>query len=367
MHRPHTDPCQAQVGPSRSSYRDGVSVPDPTPDPASARAAYVAFLQDARGRLVVAHDFDADGVAAGVLLQRSLAARDVVRWVPGRLRDAWRDDNRSEMAALGPDRLFLLDLGCRNQPVLPGTPTCVIDHHRPEEPPPGTTLVSGYTWNPPTCTAWMVHDLVQCPDLDWVAALGILSDLGPTAPAPALLSAKERFGITCLNKVVALLNAVRRCSRPDAERAARALLRHEDPRLLLKSDDPDVQALKAAQDEVRQEFQRAKTAAPKFAGQVALIRTSSPCQVHPLLAQIWRSRLPKYYVLVSNDAYVPGRVNFSARSTPPLKVLDFLQGFPDLAAAGDFGRGHDHASGGSLPAEAWQEFLVRLGFQAGAV
>lgn len=345
-----------------------MAIPDPTPDLESARAAFRGFLERAKGRLVAAHDFDADGVAAGVLLQRLLErlGKPLERWAPGRLRDAWRADNRAEIAATRPDRLFLLDLGCRDEPVLPKVPTCVVDHHRPEGVPEGTTLVSGYTWTPPTCTAWMLWDLAaplaDMADLDWIAAVGILSDLGPAAPAPVLQAARERHGITCLNKVVALLNAIRRCSRPDPERAARALLRHPGPRALLKGEDEDVQALRTAQEEVRQEINRAKLAAPKFAGPVALVRISSSCQVHPVLAQIWRARLPKYYVLVSNDAYVAGRVNFSARSAPPLKVLDFLQGFPDLARAGDFGRGHDHASGGSLPAEAWQDFLDRLGF-----
>jgi len=58
----------------------------------------------------------------------------------------------------------------------------------------------------------------------------------------------------------------------------------------------------------------AKKAAPVFSNRVALIRLDTPCQVHPLIAQIWRTRLPQYIVISANEGYLPGRVNFSAPS-----------------------------------------------------
>jgi single-stranded-DNA-specific exonuclease len=105
-----------------------------------------------------------------------------------------------------------------------------------------------------------------------------------------------------------------------------------------------------------------KKAAPVFAGEAALIRVSSACQIHPLIAQIWRSRLPKYYVLVANDAYLPGRVNFAARSVGDKRVLQFLRSFELETGEGSYARGHDHASGGSVPLEAWNQLLKKIGF-----
>ena len=83
----------------------------------------------------------------------------------------------------------------------------------------------------------------------------------------------------------------------------------------------------------------------------------SRCQIHPLIAQIWRSRLPsKYVVIVSNDGYLPGRVNFSARSASGVNLLEFLRSQNVNA------RGHDQATGASLSVEQWTEFLAKLGF-----
>ncbi len=68
------------------------------------------------------------------------------------------------------------------------------------------------------------------------------------------------------------------------------------------------------------------------------------------------ARLPKYIVIVANDAYLPGRVNFSARSATGVNVLEFLRS-KDVDA-----RGHDQATGASLSVEQWNEFLAKLSF-----
>ena len=99
-----------------------------------------------------------------------------------------------------------------------------------------------------------------------------------------------------------------------------------------------------------------------FAGRAALVRVNSPCQVHPLVAQIWRTRLPGYFVLAANEGYLPGRVNFSARSAEGASVLEFLRSQQLSEGEGSYGMGHDQASGGSLPVARWNELLGRLGF-----
>jgi len=95
---------------------------------------------------------------------------------------------------------------------------------------------------------------------------------------------------------------------------------------------------------------------------VALVRVKSPCQVHPLVAQIWRTRLPKYVVLVGNEGYVSGYVAFSTRSASDASLLDLLSKVEVDVAEGYFGYGHDQAIGGLLPVPSWNQVLQYLGF-----
>jgi single-stranded-DNA-specific exonuclease len=91
---------------------------------------------------------------------------------------------------------------------------------------------------------------------------------------------------------------------------------------------------------------------------------ASPCQVHPLIAQQWRGRLPEYAVIGANTAYRPGLVAFSTRTARrDLKLPELYQAI-DLGPehADSFGHGHDQASGGHLPPEAFNRLLDALGF-----
>jgi single-stranded DNA-specific DHH superfamily exonuclease len=311
-------------------------------------------------RIVVLHDFDADGVTAGVVLQRALERAgfsDIVRVIPDRQR-------RASVAAFDPRALFVLDLGTQME--TNGAAACIIDHHRPEGVPEGALLITGYERDPIPNTSLMTYELcaeiADVRDLDWIAAIGVLSDLGERAPFPLIAEVRERYSMKDLKEATALVNAARRASdyRPDI--AARTLLGHDTPRELVQSTSDDVAWLREARAEVQREMAEAKKAAPKFAGNVALIRVTSKCQVHPVIAQIWRTRLPKYIVMVANDGYVTGRVNFSMRSAANVNLLDFL-GAIDLGEGdGSYAHGHDQATGGSLPLEQWERLLAKLGF-----
>ena len=333
--------------------------------PDEARVAFAAFLgatpRDAR--VLVFHDFDADGVTAAVVLQRTLerlGLTDVRRLATMRERDAWSDATRARIAETQPHTLFVLDLGSRDETLVDGARCCIIDHHRPDGVPPGALLLSAYTWDPIPNTSLLMYDLcaplAEIEDLDWIAAIGALSDLGERAPFPLLASVRKRYAMTDLKEATALVNAARRASDYQPENAARALLAHASPRELVRSESADVAALRSAREEVQREMSEAKKAAPKFSGTVALIRVRSACQVHPVIAQIWRTRLPKYIVIVANDSYLPGRVNFSARSAPGVDLIAFLR------AHGVDARGHDQATGGSVTTEEWAALLEQLGF-----
>jgi single-stranded-DNA-specific exonuclease len=328
-----------------------------------ARPRFTSFVESlARdARTVVLHDSDADGVTSGVVLVRTLERlgfTDVRRVIPTRERDAWNDANRALVAAQEPRALFVLDLGVRGEPLVENVPACFVDHHRPAGVPPDAVVISAYTWDPIPNTSLIVYDLcaaiADVRDLDWIAAIGVLSDLGERAPFELLAEVKKRYTMKDLKEATALINAARRASEYQPEAAARALLDHASPRELVTSEA--IAPLRAAREEVNREMALAKMAAPKFSGNVALVRVRSRCQVHPLIAQIWRSRLPKYLVLVANDGYLPGRVNFSMRSAAGINLNDFLSGH-GLAA-----RGHDQAAGGSVSEEEFAALLQRLGF-----
>lgn len=358
-----------------------------TPTPEAADAAFAGFvaLIPRAARVVCLHDTDADGITAGVLWQRAFERMDftdIARVLPGRERNAWSGENRAKVAAVSPAFLFVLDLGSQTMPVIAGVPTCFIDHHRPEGVPPGDTLISAYhgslksradaqapgspAWDPIPCTSLLIYQvagsMVDLSDLDWVAAIGALSDLGDNAPFPLIAEAKKKYTAKYLREATSLVNAARRSSRYIPEFAADALLSARSPKELVEADTPAMRELKTAREEVKAALNEAKKAAPVFAGQVALIRIHSACVVHPLIAQIWRSRLPKFLVIVANDGYRPGRVHFSARSGPGTNVIDFLRGISLPAGDGDFGHGHDQASGGVLPTARWNALLAALGF-----
>ncbi|MBV9866553.1 MAG: DHH family phosphoesterase [Abitibacteriaceae bacterium] len=347
------------------------SIPNPTPNLDAARGAFTAWVQQLpkNVNIVCLHDSDADGVTAGVVWQRALERlgfTSLQRVIPDRERNAWRPGNRARVAAANPHKLFVLDLGSQPVPVIEGITTCFVDHHRPEGVPPGDTLISAYSWEPIPNTSLLIYNLCQplvdIADLDWIAAIGTFSDLGEHAPFDLLPIVKKKYTAKYLKEATTLINAARRASHYDPETAAQALLTHNSPRELVESTSPQVEQLRAARAEVKVALEEAKKAAPVFAGQAALIRINTPCQIHPLIAQIWRTRLPKYIVFAANEGYMPGRVNFSTRAAPGVNVLDFLQSINLSEGEGNFGHGHDQASGGSLPVARWNELLTKLGF-----
>ncbi len=339
-----------------------------------ARASFRAFLekQGPNSHYVALHDVDADGLAAGALCQRTLerAGHRATRILPDRERNAWTEKNCQKLADARPDALFCLDLGINAQKLLPGVATCYIDHHRPDisqnEAHEGDIIISGYAWNPIPNTSWMMwetgREIADLQDLDWVGVVGTLSDLGEKAPWQQIALCKKKYGAKWLKEATVLVNSPRRSAHFDADLGAQALLEFENPQALCESTSETVLALREARAEVAAALEEGKKAAPKFAGQVALIRVSSPCQIHPLSAQIWRSRLPKFIVICANDAYMAGRVNFSVRSSGGVNALEYLKSIEIADGEGSFGNGHDQASGGSLPVERWEELLAKIGF-----
>ena len=299
-----------------------------------------ALLAAAR---VVPHT-DADGLAAGAMALRARGESADAALLLGRGETPWTTE-------LPPGAPALLDWGVREL----DRPAVIVDHHAPEaRPREDQVLVSGHGEHPETCTAALVRRLLP-EQPAWLAAVGAVGDLGDRAFAlPECAGAPK----TAVRRLVPLVNAPRRGPDGQAVRTALALLcDHADPRELLA--DRRVADLETARAAWRAAWEQVRRTAPRVGDRVALVRFSSPFQLHPLAATTWARRLAPRAVLAANDGYLPGRVNFSLRGGEgDLRAL-LQQALP--GEGGEFAHGHPRATGGSLEPEAFERLLSALG------
>jgi single-stranded-DNA-specific exonuclease len=191
--------------------------------------------------------------------------------------------------------------------------------------------------------------------------------LGEKAPWPRLEPVRKRYTAKWLKEAVALVNAARRSSGFDVETPLRMLMAADHPRVLSEDETAGAGRLRDYRAEVNAALAEARKRAPIFAAggsPWALIPVASPCQIHPLIAQQWRGRLPRHAVMGANPRYVPDVVAFSCRtSRSDLNLPALLRGAVDLGAwNAHFGNGHDQASGGHLPPAEFGALLAALGF-----
>jgi single-stranded-DNA-specific exonuclease len=208
---------------------------------------------------------------------------------------------------------------------------------------------------------WAARALGDQSDLLWLAAIGLIGDMADELSFPELAEAQARWGKTALRDATSLINAPRRTAMADAGPALRLLLTADGPKRITKGDDADAEALHAAKAEVRAAMDEGKRVPPLVAGDVALIRLNSPCQIHPLIAQQWRGRLKDKIVIAANRGYRPGWVHFAARSASGRDLIAFLAAHRPAGADGRYGNGHAQATGGALPIAVWNEFIAGLG------
>jgi single-stranded-DNA-specific exonuclease len=323
--------------------------------------------------LVLGH-FDADGLAATAILLRALerAGRRTAVRIVGRGENPWSDAMRAELAAADAGAVLVTDLGVRDGALKSGTPTAVIDHHVPTGVPEGAVVISGHGLDPEPTSAllvfWCAGALVETEDLIWLAAIGLIGDMAESAGFPELAEAQARFGKTALRDAVSLLNAPRRAAAADAGPSLRLLLKADDPKAVISGVHPETELLRAAKAEVAAALDAAKRIGPKVRGEVALIRFHSPCQIHPLLAQQWRSRLKTNVVLAANPGYRSGWVHFAARTGDPDRdLIAFLAERRPPGAGAEYGSGHRQATGGALRIPDWNHFVRSLGFPEEAI
>src|ERR1700712_4790424 len=218
-------------------------------------------------------DADADGLPAGALLMRSLRAAgytNVTVETRGKVENAWMPTVHERLRERAPEALLIVDLGTRPDAILPGVPTLLIDHHAPFGTPPGATLLTSYGTEPTAtsgllalwCAQAIAPDLAN--DLQWMAGISLLSDLGDKAPFDELGESKKRFGATALKDLTSLLNAPRRTSVGDAAVALQLLLKVDTPKAALSRPSAEVDALRSAKVEVNAALAVARKSPPRF-------------------------------------------------------------------------------------------------------
>jgi single-stranded-DNA-specific exonuclease len=294
---------------------------------------------------VVPHT-DADGLAAGAIALRARGEGAAAAVLLGRGETPFAADAR-----LPDGPLAILDWGVR--PL--ARRALLVDHHVPETAAlgDGVVVVSSFGEDPEVPTAALMRRIV--PDAPaWLAALGAVGDAGDAAfRLPECAGAPK----TAVRRLVPLVNAPRRLLDGLVPTALALLVEHDDPRAALA--DPRAAELDAARAAWRAEFARAVRTAPRVGDRLAVLRFSSPAQVHPLVAIAWARRLHPRVVLAANDAYLPGRVNFAVRGGDGRDLRALLrEALPEQG--GEFAHGHPRATGGSLEPRAFERLLAAL-------
>jgi single-stranded DNA-specific DHH superfamily exonuclease len=297
-------------------------------------------------------DGDVDGLGAGVVLWHLLTRRgtdpaNITVLQPDKGENAFTPTTRGYVARAHPRTLF-------------------VDHHRPSGEPPGAVVISGYEGEPVPTSSLLTYLVCnahgEVSDKAWVAALGNLGDLGP--PHPELQAAAREQKLKWVREATTLLNSAKRCSMYPLVDAFVALRDAESAQAIVEGTSPQLDTLRQCRAEVKAELAEAKRLAPRFSKteKVALFELDSPARIHPLLAQSWRGRLPKFIVLVANRGFLPGRVAFSARTQSEANLLDFLARYRDVVPGElEYGYGHDQAAGGVVSADAWDRLKSAMG------
>lgn len=96
-------------------------------------------------------------------------------------------------------------------------------------------------------------------------------------------------------------------------------------------------------------------------GKVALYYFRSSHKVHPLVAKVWSHRLKDHIVIAANEDFIPGKVDFNARTRTGIDLFDFFKryGLEDQ----EVGYRLETVSGGTVEKFKFSEFLRRLGFK----
>ncbi|KAB8737500.1 hypothetical protein FH972_026459 [Carpinus fangiana] len=399
--KPREEVPQYHLTPSVRDAEGEIVWPAPSIEIENARRIIRECAQQGKTTIIVP-DKDADGLSSGVMLWKTLKSMGLPEdklhaHILQKGETVHSASEGAAMAALNPSYIFILDQGSRpSPPVVPdaATTTLIIDHHHatPTDFPTNSHHVNACT-SPPVATTALLTYSICTPlhptvptNLAWLCALGTHGDLGPALkwapPFPDMTATFAQHPKTAITAAVAAINAPRRTAAYAVRTAWTALLAAPGPATLTQHP-----ALRAARAEVAAETERCTHAAPQFSADatVALLRISSPAQVHPVIATRWagflRSRRLRF-VMVANDAYLPGKINFScrvarcARTREPPEEVDIIAALREIAArhtsgtllermGENFARGHVQASGGIVGVEEFEDLVATMGVGEG--
>ena len=355
---------------SRSQARDGKAVAGHRTlkgmSYSEKREQFQSFLQSLpEGKAVVLADGDVDGLGAACVVWDALGDRPKAFLTPPKGRNAYGDEAAVLVAGEDPTSLFVLDLGISSRRISV-VPMLILDHHHPRGEPEGATVLTGYGMEPVPTSSLLAWKVAGTPENAWKANVGNQGDLGPSDPE--LDDARAGGTKRAFDMAKSLLNSAKRSSDPDVAvpAAFRVLSTAASPKEVVEATGSDAETLRRFADEVKRELAEAKKNGPKFSQSepVAMIRFSSPARVHPLIAQSWRGRLPKYAIMAANDGYVPGRTNFSMRGNAGIDLLALLAKYGEILGIDEpeYGHGHHAATGGSLPTPLFERLIEAMGF-----
>lgn len=137
--------------------------------------------------------------------------------VIGRGASAWSPVTREALASRRPGGIVVTDLGVQAGDLVPGVPTVLVDHHVPRSLPESaeTTGISGHEDRPIPTASLLAHAcaeaLGEADDLAWLAAIGLIGDLGERGASSdfpdVIASVRKTYTAKSLREAVSLLNA----------------------------------------------------------------------------------------------------------------------------------------------------------------
>lgn len=259
--------------------------------------------QNNKERILLVPDKDADGLSAGVIVERTLvhlgAQREniCIHHIPGGKSPTAREDLQSYDAQW----IIVLDQGSgKGPPIVPGaedgwidseTPkerkgervmSMVIDHHHvsdiDNDAPQGALLVNACQ-HPPVATSALLTWCICRPLwpngagdarlIDYLALIGTCGDLSVNVswapPWPDFEPELKRWGKSKIAQVVAMINAPRRTPQHDASASWTALSHSKSPLDILSAEtNPSFDRLQEARRLVTVETERCTHTPPKF-------------------------------------------------------------------------------------------------------
>ncbi|HEY3373681.1 MAG TPA: hypothetical protein VGK02_01270 [Candidatus Aquicultor sp.] len=221
------------------------------------------FIVDAAQteRAGILYHGDADGITACAIIFEALerlGAGSIVAIPLGRGLNPFSPQTRTDLEDAKLSSLIVVDSGSRAGEIPAGAPTLVIDHHPPVGVPQVDVFFSTYSENPapPASLAafGVCNEAVGFGDLDWVAAIGVVGDLGPKAPFSIVADAFKKYGRKNITDSVVLLNAAGRHRDYLVGLALDVLLSAHMPSEIAKHEIPGTRELERMRIEVQDEL-----------------------------------------------------------------------------------------------------------------